>query len=319
MGNEEIQEVKNISVIPTVRNDVDDPTALSVSSVNPLPEKADAIAKTEKEIIEEEAVASQRGIETDEEKAAREASEAEAAEAPDDEKTPPEKKETPPDPATPPKDTVQKRIDELTKKRRDAERLADNEKAKRLELEQELEKLRAAQGQDGKPRPEDFDTEAEFLEALTDWKLDQKAQKSTKEATEGKEKEEIKKTSEELDAKFERGRKKHADFDTLVLADNLKISPVMVDTILFSDAAEDVLYYLGQHPDESAKIAALPPLRVAHELGKIEARLTAPPPRKKTTQAPDPITPVTTTAVGDKDPATMTPKEYRAWRERDKR
>ena len=312
MGNEEIQEVKNISVVPTVRNDVDDPTALSVSSVNPLPEKADAVAKTEKEIIEEEAVASQRGIETDEEKAAREAKEAEAAEPP------PEKKEASPDPATPPKDPVQKRIDELTKKRRDAERLADNEKTKRLELEQELEKLRNAQGQDGKPRPEDFDTEAEFVEALTDWKLDQKAQKSTKEATEGKEKEEIEKTSEALDAKMERGRKKHADFDTLVLADNLKISPVMVDTILFSDAAEDVLYYLGQHPDESAKIAAMPPLRVAHELGKIEARLNAPPPRKKTTQAPDPIYPVQTSAVGDKDPANMTPKEYRAWREREK-
>ena len=43
-----------------------------------------------------------------------------------------------------------------------------------------------------------------------------------------------------------------------------------------------------------------------------------PPPVKKVTKTPEPITPVRTTGAVDKDPAQMSMKEYRAWRERNK-
>jgi len=121
---------------------------------------------------------------------------------------------------------------------------------------------------------------------------------------------------------MEKGREKYADFNELVLHEDLKISPVMVEAILLTDndkvEAEDILYYLGKHPEESARIAKLSPLKAAGEIGKIEAKLSAPPPPKKITQAPEPITPVKTTGATELDPSKMSPKEYRAWRESNK-
>ena len=71
-------------------------------------------------------------------------------------------------------------------------------------------------------------------------------------------------------------------------------------------------------------------LKAAKEIGKIEARLVegekkpeekkAEPsaPAKKLTQTPEPIEPVRSTGATEKDPSQMSPKEYRAWRERNK-
>ena len=185
-----------------------------------------------------------------------------------------------------------------------------------------MKKAKSAIPQGDKPKVENFETEADFLEALVDWKTEQKIrverEKTSKEVASVEEKTAIDETYQELDEKMEKGRTKYADFNELVLDEDLKISESMVEAILLSDTAEDVLYYLGKHPEEAAHIAELSPLKVAHELGKIEAKLSIPPPKKRTTNAPEPIVPVKTTGVTEKDPSDMTPKEYRAWRERNK-
>lgn len=318
MNANETQEVKNISVIPVVRNDIDDPSALSVSSVGPIPESVDSTPKTEQEKKEEEAVSSQPGQKTEVKEEEKEETETETKA---EEETPQKTEEKPTHEAeAKPKDAVQKRIDELTKKRRAAERDAEFERNKRLELEKELEDLKKKVPAEGKPDPADFETEAEYLEALADWKIEQKInqkdQKSQKAESEKDEKKQVDEAYKELDAKMEKGRKKYSDFDDLVLKDEeLKISEAMTEVMLLSDITEDIAYYLAKHPEESAKIAELPPTKMAYELGKIEARLLAPPPKKKISQAPEPITPVKPTGMVDKDPSTMTPKEYRAWRE----
>jgi hypothetical protein len=293
-----VAEIKDISVIPVVVNTVDT-GELSVSSVAPLPETVDSVGKDKDEVQEAE-----EGKEEEKEEQAKK----EEEEPP----LPPKKEKTP----------EQHRADVLTKARRDAERERDAEKAKRIALEEELKTVKQAIPAKDKPKLDDFEGEAEFMEALAGWKVDQRLrdheEQTTKETRETTEKKAIDEEYEALDSKMEKGRDKYPDFNELVLNENLKLSESMVEAVLFSDVAEDILYYLGKHPDESAKIAKLPAMKAANELGKIEAKLTAPPPKKKTTQAPDPIIPVATTGMIDKDPGQMTPREYREWREKRK-
>jgi hypothetical protein len=290
-------EVKTESVvqIPIVVNTADNPNLLSVTSVTPLTQNADQLPKTDadgKPIVEEKVT-------------------------PTKEVVPEPVKEVMP----PVKDPVQKRIDEITKKRREAERERDYERQKREEAEAALAAAKKAIPATGKPKAEDFKTEEEFLEALTDWKVDQRLaareEQVAKTTSEAQEKETVNTVYQELDEKIDKGRSKYNDFDEVVLAEDLNISDAMVEAIAFSDSAEDVLYYLGKHPDESEAIAKMPPIMAARELGKVEAKLNPTKPVRKT-NAPPPITPVKVTGAIEKRPEDMTFSEYVAWRNRPK-
>ncbi len=294
------------SVIPVVRNIVDNADDLSVSSISSLDHLAgDALREGDGEEgeVKEEGEAAEK----------KEDESASKKEEGEEEEKPPVKKET---------DPVQKRINDLTKKWRSTERALEFEKSKRQEVEAELRKVKSTVPATDKPKVADFETEAEFVEALTDWKIEQRI-KSEKEnvskvVKETEEKKAIDETYSVLDEIMEQGREKFEDFDDLVLAKGLVLTEAMTEAVLFSDKADEILYYLGKHPDFSAKIAGLPPLRIAQELGKIEEKLSQPPPAKKTTETPPPIKPLKTKGVVEKDPSQMSPKEYRAWREKNK-
>ncbi len=72
----------------------------------------------------------------------------------------------------------------------------------------------------------------------------------------------------------------------------------MAQTIQASDIGPDVAYYLGANPKEADRIARMSPYLQAKEIGRIEAKLVADPPAKKTTSAPAPIKPVTARTSG---------------------
>lgn len=109
-------------------------------------------------------------------------------------------------------------------------------------------------------------------------------------------------------------RMKYADFDQVALASDVPITPEIADIIRGSDAAADLAYYLGKNKAEAGRIAQLPPIAAARELGRIEASLTAPKPRTET-KAPPPITPGKASGSGGKSPDKMSAEEYRVWRE----
>lgn len=85
-----------------------------------------------------------------------------------------------------------------------------------------------------------------------------------------------------------------------------------------------VLHKLGNEPGEAMRVLALPPLRMAAELGRISATLAAPAPApappapKPVSKAPAPIEPVTTrgSPVAETDPDKMTPEQYAAMRDK---
>ena len=91
----------------------------------------------------------------------------------------------------------------------------------------------------------------------------------------------------------EQARDKYQDFEQVAYNPKLPITTVMADTIRASDVGPEVAYYLGTNVKETERIARLPPILQAKEIGKIEAKLADNPPVKRTTSAPAPITPVT--------------------------
>lgn len=104
----------------------------------------------------------------------------------------------------------------------------------------------------------------------------------------------------------ESAREKYDDYEDVVYNPKLPITPIMAQTIQASDMGPDVAYYLGTNPKEAERIARMPAIAQAKEIGKIEAKLTSSPPVKRTTSAPTPISPVsartTSTSLDTTDP-----------------
>jgi hypothetical protein len=308
-----------LTVRPVI-NGVDDPSVMSIDSTAPFETPADEV-DTKDEVEEKPATPkTEKKVETEV-----------------------KKEETPTDPPQKKDETkTEKRIGELTKKWRTAQREADflkTQSAKRIsELEEELQKLKSKVPAEDKPKREDFEDDEAFLEALADWKIDTKLK-----AAEGKEKK-VKEDTEEksvvdevyevMDQMIETGREKYDDFDAVAMDKDLMITTAMTELILESEISADIMYYLGQNPDEAAEIAKLTPLKIAKRFVEIELKLaesekeeeeeeSAPPAKpsvvkKKLTKTPEPITPVRETGAVEKDPSQMNAKEYRAWRERNK-
>ncbi|HZT29714.1 MAG TPA: hypothetical protein VFA33_07525 [Bryobacteraceae bacterium] len=227
---------------------------------------------------------------------------------------------------------VQKRIDKAIAKQREAERKA-------AELEAELAKLRgtdpAAQAETtepaapesaatpAKPKVEDFETYEEFTEALAEWKAEQKITAKLAEIEQNKQ---TQARQEAWGRQLDDARTRYQDYDQVVGNDDIQITEYMQAVILESEVGADVCYYLGQHPEEAERIAALPPLGQARAIGHLETKFTreaakpaarsaAPQPQPRAgSRAPAPIRPVSASASAEKDPEKMTPVEWRAWR-----
>lgn len=269
----------------------------------------------------------ERGTEPDESASAAtepEAPEAETAEEPEpsDEETPEveaEKKEDEPEePETeaPKKGGVQKRIDKLTREKRELE---DRLRAVEAEKAKPAEPAKPA-AVEGKPKVEDSDTYEEYIEKLTDWKLAEHVK--TVKADEQKRQVAVEQKARADSWKSQYAAVKalpeFADYDE-VLADADDITlPNYVQDLLFESGPKTV-YWLAKHKEEAARIGSLSPTAAARAIGKIEGSLDAPstptpaakPQQPKVTAAPKPITPVS----GGKAPATneADPSDYNAW------
>jgi hypothetical protein len=204
---------------------------------------------------------------------------------------------------------VQKRIDELTKARREAERRAEEAERKLAETQGSRpakENAPAAPIVEGKPKLEDFNTLEEFQEALTDWKIDQRET-----ARESKAREEVGKAAwSERETTF---KEAHADYDEVLekIAIPAKAPALQAIQAAVAKGGPELLYHLGQNPEDVARIAGLAPLDAVLELGQIMAgfggkKATPEKPQPKLSSAPKPPARVggaapAAKAIGDSD------------------
>lgn len=153
--------------------------------------------------------------------------------------------------------------------------------------------------------PEQFASDADYVEALAEQRAEQKLF----------EREQRKQQSETLEAYHDReeeARSKYNDFEQVAYNPNLTITAVMAQTIQSSDIGPEVAYHLGANPKEAERISRLQPILQAREIGKIEARLAADPPVKRTSNAPSPISPVTARSNGSSNYDTTDPRSIKS-------
>lgn len=133
---------------------------------------------------------------------------------------------------------------------------------------------------------------------------------------------ELRKHQESLNATYaereESARDKYDDFEQVAYNPKLRITDAMAETIKASDIGPDLAYWLGSNPNEAARIAVLPPLHQAKEIGKIEAKLADNPPVKKSSSAPAPISPVSartssSSAYDTTDPRSVSSMSTSEW------
>lgn len=174
---------------------------------------------------------------------------------------------------------------------------------------------------DGKPRAEDFQTHAEYTEALTDWKVDQKIMARERESQKVEAESEASQLVSDHAKRVDEYRKTHGDFDELLESvDDVPLSKQFIDAVVESEMGPEIMEELARKPDELERIAQLDPRLLAKEIGKLEARLEAKKPAEekletKLTKAPKPITPVGSKASTTKSPEEMTYEEFYEWEE----
>jgi hypothetical protein len=181
---------------------------------------------------------------------------------------------------------------------------------KRLAREQrKWEREQAQRAQPSAPlaapvAPEQFESTDAYVEALAA----QKAEQLLEQREQRRQQSEI---LESYHDKEEKAREKYDDFAQVAYNPNLPITDVMAQSIQSSDIGPEVAYHLGANPKEAERISRLSPILQAKEIGKLEAKLAADPPVKKTSNAPTPISPITARSTGSPAYDTTDPRSIK--------
>lgn len=227
----------------------------------------------------------------------------------------------------PKKNGFKKRIDKLNRRVSEKEQEAEYWRQEALKAKgQKAEPVEEPKkpATEGKPKAQDFDSDEEYIDALTDWKIEQREK-----AQESKQREEQVKTSYQRQVEAHQQRinefKKSApDFDEAYqefIEDhpNVSVSPALEQSIYESENGPAIVYELFKNPKEFERINSMGALAIAREVGKIEARLAKSESaqiQNKQTKAPPPLKPVgSKSSKVIKSPDDMNYQEYKKWRE----
>ena len=210
---------------------------------------------------------------------------AEISPAPEPEATAaPESADTTPEEQQPTKSFTQEELDAIVSKRLAREqRKWEREQAQRLAEQQARQQPVAPP-----PAPDDFESAQQYAEALAEQKARELLAQREAAAQQAALLDSYKDREEEA-------RDRYEDFEQVAYNPNLPVTDYMAQAIQASDIGPEVIYHLGSNPKEAQRIANLPPILQAKEIGRIEAKLVADPPTKRTSTAPAPLAPVTAT------------------------
>ena len=175
-------------------------------------------------------------------------------------------------------DNLQERIDKLVAARREAQEQAEYWKRKAEETPSV---------------PDEFDpgkTLADFdydEKAYSEYLIEETKKSAQEEVRAALERDRATKTAAAFSAKEREFADGVDDYDRVTRNPSLTITNEMIEVIQQSDEGPALLYYLGKNPDIASKVAQLPPMAMALQLGHIEASELRKP-GKSTTNAPAP-------------------------------
>lgn len=192
---------------------------------------------------------------------------------------------------------VQKRIDEITREKYEERRERQRAQERADRLEAELAAIRNGSQQqhskqlpNGAPDPDQFPAgryDPDYLEALTDYKVQQRFEAQREQATLQQRKAAI----QETEAK---AREQYPDYNQAseeFLTHPLARVPAFTNLVMDTDNPTEIAYFLGKNPVELDKISEMTPSQAARYIGRIEASLAEKPSEqpKKPSSAPKPI------------------------------
>lgn len=212
--------------------------------------------------------------------------------------------------------SLQPRIDELTRARHEAEREAAYWKGV-AESGKGTPSAKADAAE--KPTPDKFSDHNEYVEALAEWKADQRIEAAlskrdaeAKQAQQRVERETRASTWNERQAKF---AETAPDFAEVLESANTPIPSHVMEALLESEQGPALAYHLAKNPDAAQRIASMSERAALVELGKLSASLDSPKPAlKSVTKAPAPIKPVASGSGNVIDLAKASQAEYEAYR-----
>ncbi len=167
----------------------------------------------------------------------------------------------------------------------------------------------------GPPNQADFDDYGKYIEALTDWKVEQRMAQQQEQSNRQQRQTRAEANQTALAERWQelstKGAETYDDFEDV--AYDFPQTETMVVAIVNSEIGERIAYHLGSHPNEAAKIAKLDPVSQAKAIGRLETKLSAPP-EKRTTKAKEPPSKVTGGAGGETPITPYTAQNYDQYR-----
>lgn len=194
------------------------------------------------------------------------------------------------------KNSVQERIDELTREKRELEEFAEGEYHGRVQAQrridelqsqiQTLEKKEQPKQEERKPRPDrkSYTDQDQYESDLLAWNREQAILDFRKEEEERRKKEDMERLIAEAnarrDASLAEARKAFPDFDEKIkdAAKSAEMQRIpapskQVEGLLWeSDYHAHILYYFATHPEEVKRINALRPAQAALAIGRLETQ-----------------------------------------------
>ena len=238
--------------------------------------------------------------------------------------------EVPPEPVTP---VVAEPVDDTTVGDVDThkgggfQRRIDKLTRKNYELKREMDALRSALQTSVepviKPDPDTFQTNAEYIDAMTEYQVDQALSARQTKTNDILQRTDVATKMEVFNASVADAKAGLHDYDTVVSSVNdIPVTEFVKSLIIGSNVGGKLIYALAKDRAELLRINSLEPIDAIEAIVRIKDKLAIDVPTVvPTTKAPTPIVPVqrvVSAMVGDPDPSNMSFKDYVAWRNKNK-
>lgn len=206
------------------------------------------------------------------------------------------------------KSKINERFKELTDKRKEAEKLAEERALEAKEAKEERDRLKAEKEallakyetpkEDLGPEPElkDFANVEEYSKALKDWTIETAKREERAKQIQAQEEKRTQEIQKQWSKNLTEARKDIPDYDEVLNTSEVKVSDQVRDAILESDVGPKILHHLAKNPDLADKIGEMTVGGALRAIGRLEAELSGKPQPKTTlaeiSKAPAPISPL---------------------------
>lgn len=206
--------------------------------------------------------------------------------------------QVPPKKAEAPKSSVQERINELTREKKELEEFAESEYEARQQAQRRIAELESQVGSVKPTVSEDLrpDRSKYKAEEADKYENELLAWNRRTAIREFQDQENRRRADEALKERTERARAEIEDFDAVIQSASRRqndVPPHVVAAIVESDVGPHLAYHLAKNPTEAQRIFALTPARALLALGKIESSISVTPKAADANGTTPTITPVT--------------------------